>query len=64
MLLHEQGLDDIVCEKLGLDVPPADLREWQQVVAAKSNPDLSVDDRHGRQVRATCAMRTSRCPRR
>ncbi len=42
MLLREQGLDDIVCEKLGLDVPPSDLREWQQVVAAKSNPDLSV----------------------
>jgi CTP synthase len=42
MLLREQGLDDIVCEKLRLDVPPSDLREWQQVVAAKSNPDLSV----------------------
>jgi CTP synthase len=42
MLLREQGLDDIVCEKLGLNVPPSDLREWQQVVAAKSNPDLSV----------------------
>jgi CTP synthase len=41
-LLHEQGLDAIVCEKLGLSVPPADLREWQQVVSAKSNPDLSV----------------------
>ncbi len=42
MLLREQGLDDIVCEKLGLNVPASDLREWQQVVAAKSNPDLSV----------------------
>jgi CTP synthase len=41
-LLHEQGLDAIVCEKLGLDVPPADLREWQQVVAAKGSPDLTV----------------------
>ena len=42
MLLREQWLDDIVCEKLGLNVPPSDLREWQQVVAAKSNPDLSA----------------------
>jgi CTP synthase len=42
MLLRDQGLDDIVCEKLGLNVPSSDLREWQQVVAAKSNPDLSV----------------------
>ena len=43
MLLHEQGLDAIVCEKLGLDVPPADLGEWQQVVAAKSSPDVTVN---------------------
>ena len=41
-LLHEQGLDAIVCEKLGLQVPPADLSEWHQVVAAKGNPDLAV----------------------
>jgi CTP synthase len=43
MLLHEQGLDEIVCDKLGLKVPPADLSEWRQVVAAKANPDLSVN---------------------
>jgi CTP synthase len=42
-LLHEQGLDAIVCEKLGLSAPPADLKEWQQVVAAKGNPDLTVN---------------------
>ncbi|HVN42536.1 MAG TPA: CTP synthase [Steroidobacteraceae bacterium] len=41
-LLHDQRLDEIVCEKLRLQVPPADLREWQQVVAAKGNPDMSV----------------------
>ena len=42
-LLHEQGLDGIVCEKLGLEVPPADLREWNQVVSAKASPDLTID---------------------
>ncbi len=42
-LLHEQSLDAIVCEKLGISVPPADLKEWQQVVAAKANPDLTVN---------------------
>jgi CTP synthase len=42
MLLHEQSLDAIVCEKLGLEAPPADLKEWHQVVAAKGSPDLSV----------------------
>ncbi len=35
LLLNQEGLDDIVVEKLGLDVPPADLSVWQRVVAAK-----------------------------
>jgi len=34
LLLHEQGLDDIVVNKLRLDVPPADLSEWKAVVEA------------------------------
>jgi CTP synthase len=43
-LLHEQNLDEIVCEKLGLhNLPPADLREWNQVVAAKAAPDLTIN---------------------
>src|SRR5690606_17340047 len=43
MLLHEQGLDQIDVEKLRLEVPPTDLGEWRQVVAAKANPDGQVD---------------------
>jgi len=43
MLLHEEGLDDIVVDKLRLDVPPTDLSEWRQVVAAKANPEGQVD---------------------
>ncbi len=43
MLLHEQSLDAIVCEKLRIEAPPADLKEWQQVVAAKGNPDMTVN---------------------
>ena len=42
-LLHEQGLDEIVVDKLRLGVPPADLAEWRQVVSAKQNPDGQVD---------------------
>jgi CTP synthase len=42
LLLHEQGLDEIVVDKLRLNVPPADLSEWRQVVAAKANPDMAV----------------------
>jgi CTP synthase len=42
MLLNEQGLDSIVVDKLRLDVPPADLSEWQAVVGAKANPEAEV----------------------
>ena len=43
ILLHEQGLDDIVVDKLRLDAPPTDLSEWRQVVSSKANPDGQVD---------------------
>ncbi|MBC7982274.1 MAG: CTP synthase [Candidatus Obscuribacterales bacterium] len=43
MLLHEQNLDGIVVDKLRLNVPPADLSEWRQVVNAKANPEATVN---------------------
>ena len=43
MLLHEQGLDDIVVGKLGVTAPPTDLADWRQVVNAKASPDGQVD---------------------
>ncbi|MBS0387030.1 MAG: CTP synthase [Proteobacteria bacterium] len=43
LLLHEQGLDDIVVDKLRIDAPPADLGEWRQVVNARINTDGQVD---------------------
>jgi len=43
LLLHEQGLDDIVVRRLGLTAPPTDLAEWRQVVQAKAHPDAVVD---------------------
>jgi len=43
MLLHDQGLDDIVVKRLGLNAPAADLAAWQQVVQAKAHPDSVVD---------------------
>ena len=42
-MMHEQGLDDIVARQLGLDLPPADLGEWDAVVEAKQNPTAEVD---------------------
>ncbi|MEQ1638129.1 MAG: CTP synthase [Methylococcales bacterium] len=42
LLLHEQGLDDLVVNKLRLDVPPADLSEWQEVVDSLDHPQTEV----------------------
>ncbi|MFO8025680.1 CTP synthase [Thiohalophilus sp.] len=42
LLLSEQGLDQIVVDKLGLDVAPADLSEWQKVAEALAHPEGEV----------------------
>ena len=41
-LLMEEGLDQFVVEKFGLDCPAADLSEWDQVVDGKINPEHEV----------------------
>jgi len=41
--LHEQGLDEIVAKKLHLDVPQADLSEWDAVVEAMASPQGEVN---------------------
>ena len=42
LMLHEEGLDACVCRLLGLQVPPADLTEWQQMVTRLLAPRTSV----------------------
>ena len=42
MILHEQGLDEIVVRKLGLTLKPADLSEWEQVVKAQAVQTMSI----------------------
>ncbi len=37
MLLHKQGLDDILVEKLGLECGPANLDDWREVVDRMEN---------------------------
>ena len=42
-MLHAQGLDGIVTGQLGLDLPAADLSEWQAIVDAKRSPEAEVN---------------------
>lgn len=40
--MHKMGLDDIVVNMMGLRTQPADLGEWERVVAAHTNPLSTV----------------------
>jgi len=42
-LLQAQGLDQIIVERFGLDVPPADLSEWNHVIDGEINPQRTVN---------------------
>ncbi|MBR5999763.1 MAG: CTP synthase, partial [Oxalobacter sp.] len=41
-MLHDQGLDDIVCKKLNLNPPEADLSVWSKLVYALEHPEKEV----------------------
>ena len=41
-MLHDQGLDDIICQKLGLSPNPADLSVWDKLIHAQENPSHEV----------------------
>src|SRR6185295_10838211 len=42
-LLQAQGLDQIIVERFGLGVPPADLSEWNHVIDGEINPQRTVN---------------------
>ncbi len=42
-MLHEQGLDQLIVDKLSLECQPADLSEWVRVVDAHLNPLKSIE---------------------
>ena len=42
-LLHLQKLDEIVCRKLDIKAPPADLSQWEKLVQAREHPVHEVN---------------------
>ncbi|MDO5626302.1 MAG: CTP synthase [Pseudomonadota bacterium] len=41
-LLHEQGLDGLICDKLRLNTPPANLKRWDALVHEVAHPQHEV----------------------
>jgi len=41
-MLHDQGLDNLVCEKLRIKAQPANLQRWDDLVHAVANPKEEV----------------------
>jgi CTP synthase (UTP-ammonia lyase) len=38
-MLHEQGLDGLICDKLRLNTPPANLKRWGRAGVRVGTPD-------------------------
>ena len=43
LVLHEEGLDEIVTRKMSLDAPAADLRDWVEVIDKELNPENQIN---------------------
>ena len=41
-ILHEQGLDGLICDKLRLNTPPATLKRWDDLVYALEHPQHTL----------------------
>src|SRR5690606_27274674 len=41
-MLHEQGLDGLVCDKLRINTPPANLKRWDALVREVEQPQHTV----------------------
>ncbi|MCY7369843.1 MAG: CTP synthase [Polaromonas sp.] len=42
-MLHEQGLDGLICDKLRLNTPPANLKRWDELVHEFEHPQTEVN---------------------
>ncbi|HJV94917.1 MAG TPA: CTP synthase, partial [Albitalea sp.] len=41
-MLHEQGLDGLICDKLRINTPPANLKRWDELVYEVEHPQREV----------------------
>ncbi|HEY0857360.1 MAG TPA: CTP synthase [Albitalea sp.] len=41
-MLHEQGLDGLICDKLRINTPPANLKRWDELVNEVEHPQRQV----------------------
>jgi CTP synthase len=41
-MLHEQGLDGLICDKLRINTPPANLKRWDDLVREVEQPQRTV----------------------
>ncbi|MBL8301241.1 MAG: CTP synthase, partial [Ideonella sp.] len=41
-MLHEQGLDGLICDKLRIHTPPANLKRWDELVWRVEHPEREV----------------------
>ena len=42
-MLHEQGLDGLICDKLRLNTPPANLKRWDELVFETEHPQGEIN---------------------
>ena len=43
IMLSNQNLDDLICRRLGLETPPADLREWREMLDRLESPEQTAE---------------------
>ena len=41
-ILHEQGLDGLICDKLRIHTPPANLKRWDELVREFEHPEREI----------------------
>ena len=58
LMLHEEGLDDLVCELLQIEAPPPNLTNWRKFVDRVVNPEKAGARSRSSANTSTCRTRT------